>query len=165
VSFAFHVLMLTPLFLAAHILLWERTTGVRWPALPQAAADWMTLATAAAALALFVGRLAHPGSRALSRLQDYVWPLLLAIPFATGYICSNLPLAPRAYQALMLIHIYTGNLIMIMIPFTKIAHCVLLPLSQVVTSVAWKFPPGAGDRVAATLGQADRPTWAERARV
>ena len=59
----------------------------------------------------------------------------------------------------MLVHVYSANLILLLIPFSKIAHCVLTPLSQVVTAVAWKFPAGAGDRVAATLGYADRPTW------
>jgi hypothetical protein len=34
----------------------------------------------------------------------------------------------------------------------------------VVTAVAWKFVPGAGARVAATLGYADHPTWATGAR-
>ena len=64
----------------------------------------------------------------------------------------------------MLLHVYSADLIMLMIPFTKIAHCVLAPLSQTVTAVAWKFVPGAGERVAATLGYADRPIWAEQAR-
>ncbi len=66
-------------------------------------------------------------------------------------------MAPAAYQSLMLLHVYSADLIMLLIPFTKIAHCVLAPLSQVVTAMAWKFPAGAGDRVAATLGYADRP--------
>ena len=61
----------------------------------------------------------------------------------------------------MLLHVYAADLILVMIPFTKIAHCVLAPLSQIVTAVAWKFPAGAGDRVAATLGYAGRPVVAE----
>ncbi len=65
----------------------------------------------------------------------------------------------------MLLHVYAAALIMLLIPFTKIAHCVLTPLSQIVTAVAWKFPPGAGDRVAATLGYADCPSWLPKARL
>jgi hypothetical protein len=65
----------------------------------------------------------------------------------------------------MLIHVYSADLILLLIPFSKISHCVLAPLSQIVTAVAWKFPAGAGARVAATLGYADRPAWANRARV
>ena len=64
----------------------------------------------------------------------------------------------------MLAHIYSADLILVMMPFTKVAHCVLAPLSQVVTAVAWKFVPGAGDRVAATLGHAGHPTWLAAAR-
>ena len=30
----------------------------------------------------------------------------------------------------MLLHVYSADLIMLLIPFTKIAHCVLAPLSQ-----------------------------------
>jgi hypothetical protein len=65
----------------------------------------------------------------------------------------------------MLLHVYSADLIMLMIPFTKIAHCVLAPLSQLVTAISWKFVPGAGDRVAATLGHADQPSWSENARL
>jgi nitrate reductase gamma subunit len=104
-------------------------------------------------------------ARALSRRQDYLWPLLLVVPFATGYICSNATISPRTYQVMMLFHVYSGDLIMLMIPFTKIAHCVLAPLSQLVTAVSWKFVPCAGDRVAATLGRADRPSWTAKARL
>ena len=165
VSFLFHVgLLVTPVFLAAHILLWKGATGLSWPALPQSVANWLTLATAVSALALFAGRVAHRGSRALSRLQDYIWPPLLALPFLSGYLCANVTLAPAAYQAFILIHIYSANLILAIIPFTKIAHCALLSLSQIVSAVSWKFPAGAGDRVAATLGWQDRPNWVANAR-
>jgi nitrate reductase gamma subunit len=166
ISFIFHVgLLSVPPFLAAHVLLWRRSVGFAWPALPQVVADWLTLVVIATGLGLFLGRALHPAARALSRTQDYFWLLLLVVPFLTGYLCSNVTLSPTAYQTLMLLHVYAANLIMAMIPFTKIAHCALAPLSQLVTSIAWKFPAGAGDRVAATLGYAGRPSWAEQARL
>ena len=164
-SFLFHLgLLAVPLFLAAHVRLWREAVGFAWPALPRQPADYLTLLTIAAGLGLFVGRVWHPGARALSRLQDYVWPPLLAVPFVTGYACAHATLGPRAYQAMMLVHVYAADLILVMIPFTKIAHCVLAPFSQMVTGVAWKFVPGAGDRVAATLGYADLPNWVAKAR-
>ncbi len=116
-------------------------------------------------LGLFIGRVANADSRKLSRWQDIAWPPLLMVPFITGYICSNLPVGPKGYQAAMLLHVYAADLILVMIPFTKIAHCVLAPLSQIVTAVAWKFPAGAGDRVAATLGYAGRPVWLKDSRL
>jgi len=165
-SVLFHLgLLLVPLLLYAHVLLWRRAIGFGWPVLPKPMADGLTLLMLAAAAGLFVGRLADRRSRALSQMQDYVWPLLLAVPFVTGYACANLALAPRAYQTSMLLHLLSANAAMFLLPFTKIAHCVLQPLSQLVTAVSWKFVPGAGDQVAATLGYADRPSWVEKPRV
>lgn len=166
VSVLFHVgLLVVPLFLAAHVRLWRDTLGFAWPGLGRKPADYLTLLAIAGAIGLFCGRAFCRSARALSRLQDYVWPLLLAFPFVTGYLCSHAALAPRAYQALMLVHVYAADLILAMIPFTKIAHCVLTPFSQAVTAVAWKFVPGAGERVAATLGYSGLPTWVANSRL
>ncbi len=164
-SFLFHVgLLAVPAFLAAHLLLWRGAAGFAWPALPRKAADFLTWLTIAAGLGLLAGRLFHGAARAISRLQDYLWPPLLVVAFATGYACAHAALGPRAYQQMMLVHVYAADVIMLAIPFTKIAHCVLAPFSQVVTAMAWKFVPGAGERVAATLGRADRPGWEAPAR-
>jgi nitrate reductase gamma subunit len=165
-SFVFHAgMIVTPLFLAAHVLLWKNSVGFGWLALPQGLANWLTLLVIVTALGLFFGRLLDSRSRPVSRFQDYLWPLLIATPFVTGYIASNAVVSPRTYQQLMLVHIYCGDAIMLVIPFTKIAHCVLMPLSQLVTSVAWKFPAEAGDRVVETLGFADLPTWMPKSRL
>jgi nitrate reductase gamma subunit len=166
ISLIFHVgLLIVPLFLAAHVLLWKQSVGFAWPAIPLAVANWLTLLVIAAGLGLLGGRVFYRGARKLSRPQDFVWPLLLVIPFATGYVCANTAVRPSTYQVTMFLHVYSADAIMLMIPFTKLAHCVLVPLSQAVTAVAWKFPPGAGDRVAATLGYADRPSWVAGARL
>jgi nitrate reductase gamma subunit len=165
ISFLFHIgLLLVPLFLAAHLLLLRRSMGFAWPALPPSLSNWLTLLTIGTAFGLFFGRVFYRTCRVLSRPQDYFWPLLLAVPFVTGYACANLAMAPGAYQTSMLLHVYSADWIMAMIPFTKVAHCVLAPLSQTVTAVSWKFVPGAGDQVAATLGHKSRPTWVEKAR-
>jgi nitrate reductase gamma subunit len=166
VSFLFHAGMIAvPLFLASHILLWRSSVGFGWPALPQGLANWLTLLVIVTGLGLFFGRLLDSRSRPVSRLQDYLWPLLIATPFVTGYIASNAVISPRTYQQMMLVHIFAADLILLMIPFTKIAHCVLMPLSQLVTSVAWKFPAQAGDRVIETLGLAEQPTWFPKSRL
>jgi nitrate reductase gamma subunit len=166
VSFLFHVgLLLVPLFLAAHLLLWKRGLGFAWPAIPQSVANWLTGIVIVTGLGLFLGRVGRSSARRLSRPQDFFWPLLLVVPFATGFVCSNITMSPTGYRSLIFLHIYSANLILLLMPFTKLAHCVLAPLSQVVTAVAWKFPEGGGDRVAATLGYANRPTWLPKSRL
>ncbi len=166
ISVLFHTgMLLVPPFLAAHVLLWKRCVGLSWLALPRPAADWLTLLVIATSLGLFLGRAVHVRARSLSRFQDFAWLVLLVVPFVTGYICSHAAISPKAYQTSMLFHVYSADLLMALIPFTKIAHCVLALFSQLVTGVAWKFPAGAGDRVAATLGYADRPVWASKSRL
>ena len=166
ISFGFHIgIIAVPLFLASHVLMWRDAVGFGWAALPQVLANWLSILVIVTALGLFLGRVLDARARAISRPQEYLWPLLIAAPFITGYIASNAVIAPRTYQEMMLAHIYAGDLIMLMIPFTKLAHCVLAPMSQLVTAIAWKFPAGAGDRVVETLGLADRPTWVLKPRI
>ena len=165
-SFLFHVgLLVVPAFLFAHVMLWKRSAGFAWFTIPQAFANYLTVLVVVTGVALFVSRVLDARTRKLSRGQDFAWPLLLVVPFITGFVCTNLAIGPKTYQSLMLVHLYSASLIMVLIPFTKIAHCVLNPLSQIVTAIAWKFPAGAGDRVAATLGYADKPTWLPKARL
>lgn len=166
VSFTFHIgLILVPLFYGAHVLLWKKSVGLAWFSIPQILADILTLLVIAGGTVLFLMRVLHEPARALSRKQDYIWPLLLAVPFITGYICAHNGINPKTYQHMLLLHIYSANLIMVMMPFTKIAHCMLLPLSQLVTGLSWKFPAGAGKRVIETLGYRDNPTWVEEPRL
>jgi nitrate reductase gamma subunit len=154
VSFSFHVgLVLVPLFLAAHVKLFGSALGFSWGWLPQNGMDILTLVVIVAGVLLFFARLLSRDARQLSRLQDYLWPLLIAVPFATGYLCIHGGLSAYGYAVSMLIHVYSANLILVLIPFTKIAHCVLAPISHLVSGVGWKFPAGAGMRVAITLGK------------
>lgn len=158
ISVLFHVgLLVVPIFLFAHMELWKAKLGFGWPTLPKAWADWLTLGTVVFALALVIGRIASRESRFLSRKQDYLWPMILLIPFLTGYLCANLGLGPTVYRLAMLIHILAGETIFVLMPFTKVAHCVLMPFSQFISNLAWKFPPTAEEPVTATLNKKGAP--------
>jgi len=153
-SILFHVgLLLVPLFLFAHIQLWEKGIGFSWPALPYNWAYWLTISTIVFAVLLIIGRIFNKSSSFISRKQDFLWPVLLLIPFVTGFVCSHLSVSPSNYQFFMLIHVLSGNLIFLLMPFTKIAHCVLMPLSQVICALAWKFPAETDDKICTTLNK------------
>ena len=157
-SILFHVgLILVPIFLYAHVQLWKGSLGFGWFTLSKSWADILTVSTVVFAILLFIGRVASKESRFISRKQDYLWPLLLIVPFITGFICANLAVSPEGYQAAMLIHILSGELIFVLLPFTKIAHCVIMPLSQFIIAVAWRFPPGTDDDVVTTLNKKGEP--------
>ncbi|MEJ2720284.1 MAG: hypothetical protein P8181_03975 [bacterium] len=157
-SFVFHVaVIVTPIFLAAHIALWRRGIGIGWPALPQAAADYLTLAAIVTAIILFVRRVSARATRSLSRPQDYLLPLLLLIPFATGYLAMHPSINPFEYNAAMFVHVMSGNLILILIPFSKLSHAVLFPTTQLVSEMAWHLAPESGWNVARALGKENEP--------
>jgi len=145
--------------------LWRGSLGFGWQALPQQVANWGTLLVIVTGAGLLLGRLFHSGARASSRRVEFMWPVLLMIPFATGYLCSNAAVGPRAYQWLMLLHIYASNLIMVLIPFTTIAYCVLSPLSQFVSDTRWNFRAFVSDRLANMLGYENQTVCSGQANI
>ena len=154
ISILFHIgLIVVPIFLFAHVQLWKESIGISWVTLPFAWAFGLTAATIIFLIALFAGRLAVRQIKLLSRKQDYLWLVLLFIPFATGFICANLNISPQSYQFFMLVHILSGELIFILIPFSKIAHCVLAPMSQIISALAWKFPAETDEDICTTLNK------------
>ena len=157
-SILFHLgLLIVPIFLFAHVQLWRESLGFGWFTLSYQWAYWLTLSTIFFSVTLFIGRLLSKSSSFISRKQDYLWPLLLMIPFVTGFVCAHLSVSPQSYQSFMLMHVLSADLIFILIPFTKIAHCVLMPLSQIVCTIAWKFPPDTDDAITTTLNKKGVP--------
>jgi nitrate reductase gamma subunit len=156
ISIVFHAgLLITPIFLFDHSLLFENSVGFSLIALSLSKhlADWLAILTVLTGILLLILRIANKNSRFLSRKQDFLWPVLLLIPFITGILCAQVSLNPLVYDYFMLFHLISAILIFLLIPFTKIAHCILLPLSQWISARAWKFPPEAGENVTITLGK------------
>lgn len=157
-SIAFHVaIIVTPIFLGAHILLWDSGLGLSWPAITNAAADVLTLVAIFTGLLLFIQRLAARDSRAISRLQDYLWPLLVVVPFASGFLAMHPGLNPFGYNGTMFVHVMSGNLILLFIPFSKLSHIALFPTTQIVSELGWFLDPRSGENVSAALEKENEP--------
>ncbi len=157
-SILFHIaVIVTPIFLAAHVMLWERGTGIAWATIPQKIADYLTLLAIATAAILFYKRISARATRALSRTQDYLIPLLIMIPFASGYLAMHPSINPFAYDATMFVHVMSGNIVLVLLPFSKLSHAVLFPTTQLVSEMAWHLVPNSGENVALTLGKENKP--------
>jgi len=123
VGFLFHVSLLTvPLFLDAHILLWDDAFDVSLWSLPDALADGMTVVLVAAAVFLFVRRLIRPEVRILTSSWDYALLILTVLPFLTGFLAYH---QWGPYELLLIVHILLGEMLLILIPFTKLGHMLL----------------------------------------
>jgi nitrate reductase gamma subunit len=157
-SILFHIaILIVPIFLAGHIALWARGFGISWPAVSNELADLLTLLAIVCAVALVAQRAGAKATRSLSRFQDYVLPLLIAIPFVSGYLVTHPGSNPFSYDTTFLVHMLSANLLFILIPLTKLSHMVLLPEVQLVSEVAWHWPKDAGSRVGVTLGKENAP--------
>lgn len=157
-TLVFHIsIILVPIFLAGHIELWRNGVGLSWPALPNALATTLTVVAILAAVAIVIQRVVSKASRALSRFQDFVMPLVIAVPFASGLLAMHPEWHPFSHDLVMLVHVASGDLLFFLIPLTKLSHMVLLPSTQLVSELAWHFAPDAGSRVGAALGKANEP--------
>lgn len=157
-SVTFHVaILVTPLFLAGHIALVAADTGWSWPALRGGVADVLTLVGVATGVLLVVQRAAARDSRALSRFQDYVLPLIIALPFAAGFLMMHPAWNPFPYEVAFLTHVASADLVLVLLPVTKLRHMVLLPATQLLSELGWHFPCDAGVRVGAALGRGEQP--------
>lgn len=153
-SLVFHAgVIIVPLFLWGHLALWARITGVQPPALPPLAADALTLATAGALVWLLVSRAALPAMRGLSQAQDWLLPILSLAVFLTGFAAAHPAWSPIGARAAYLTHLLSGEVLLVLVPFSKLQHIVLFWTTQASTELGWRFTPGAGERVRISLGK------------
>jgi nitrate reductase gamma subunit len=123
VAFIFHLtLIAVPLFLSAHILLWEEAFGVTLWSIPDGVSDALTLIFIAAALFLIVRRRIRPEVRILTGAWDYALLLIAMLPFISGFMAYH---QWGPYEAMLILHILFGQILLILIPITKLAHMIL----------------------------------------
>ncbi len=103
-----------------HVELIKQTFGVAWPALPNPVSDAITAVTLAGLIAGLVHRLTQPVKRFLSTPQDYLIWVVTFLPVLTGYLAYHRLIGP--YPLILGAHILSVELLMIVLPFTKLTH-------------------------------------------
>jgi len=138
-TYIFHIcLIVVPIWLFGHISLWEESRfGWSWSSLPDSWADWMTLALLAIAIFFFLRRIISPDIRLISTFSDYFLIVITALPFMTGYFLTHGTLDGIAFLGdnMQLIHMLTGELMLILIPLTRLSHAVLFFFSRGSTAI------------------------------
>lgn len=150
-SYLFHVgVILVPLFLADHVVLWEAFLGINLPAIGMALADVLTIFTMICIVVLFACRMFIPRLRSMSTFTDYALLGLILVPFVTGFLAAHPGYNPFSWQSVILFHILSSELLFICVPFSKLSHVVLFFFER-ISQLHWQLRPGAGDKVAETL--------------
>jgi nitrate reductase gamma subunit len=146
-SMLFHAgLILSLLFLRNHLDI----LGAAWPALGRPFLDGVTLLAIVGGAYLLVYRVYVRRARALSGVADYGLLVILLNLLMSGFVAGQV-WNPIPYDGLMLFHTLNGLTLMVLMPFTKITHCVLYPLARLSTELAWRFTPRGGSDAIETL--------------
>ena len=133
VGFVFHIcLIVTPLFLLAHGVLWYESWEIGWWSLPESVADYMTLIAIGCGLFLGIRRLVSPHVRIVTTAADYLLLAVTLAPFVTGYLAYH---QYFDYQTVILLHMFFGELMLVVIPFTKLSHFLMFFFSRAVTGM------------------------------
>lgn len=132
-SYVMHVGLLIVIFgFAPHILLVSDLTGISWPGLPVGLVWFAASVTVVAMVAVVLHR---PPDEARStwraRLDEYLSCLVVLMPLLTGMLAFphlGGQSLTRPYAALLTAHLLSVEVLMIWLPFGRLAHLALMPL-------------------------------------
>ncbi len=131
-AYSLHIgLFITIFFFVPHIVFFKDIVGFGWPGLPNSAIFFVGVITVGMALALLVRRLTHPVLKLLSNFDDYFSWLVTILPVITGLIIP-IRFGVR-YETLLAIHILSVALLLVWLPFSKLAHTFLIFVSRGTT--------------------------------
>ncbi|MBU1697002.1 MAG: respiratory nitrate reductase subunit gamma [Proteobacteria bacterium] len=131
ISYVFHLLLfLVPLFLLSHVVLLEESMQWSWFTMNDAVADILTLIVIFSLLFFIIRRIVVPEVNFLTKLSDFGFILIVALPFVTGFLAYH---QFFAYQWMVIVHVLSGELMLILIPFTRFFHMFMAPLTRAYT--------------------------------
>ncbi len=142
--------IIVPLFVAAHVIQWQKGVGFSWWELPQTIADRLTLIVIFLSPIMVAVRLWSHAKN--GRGAAFARPMFVFIPFLTGYICVNGSVSPTAYYTSMLLHVWVGNLLMLAIGFSSLVDLIIIPISNYFSKMGLRFGRFADPIWRATIG-------------
>lgn len=132
ITFLFHIcLIVTPLFLLAHNLLFQESWNIRWWTLSEGMADAMTLTVIFCSIFFLMRRLISPEVRFVTFASDYIILAIASAPFITGFLSFHQLFFD--YKLMVMLHILSGEIMLIAIPFTRLSHMLFFWLTRAYT--------------------------------
>lgn len=141
----FHLLLVfLPFLVLGHNLMWDMAFGVSFFSLPEPVADRLTLVVILCAGIFLFRRLFLYRVRIITTFPDLVFLFLASAPFITGYFAYHQ--IGTDYTVMISLHMLSGELMLMAIPFTKFIHMIYMPVVRYVAVSEY------------SLGKANR-TW------
>jgi len=128
VTASFHVcVILVPLFLLAHGVLWYESWQVMWWSLPDLLADLMAVWVILACIYFLVRRWFVPEVKKVTRAGDVLVPAVILLTFLSGFLAYH---QWGPYRPMLILHILAGEVLLVAMPFSKLRHMLFFMFSR-----------------------------------
>ena len=128
VAFFFHIAFFALLiFVSAHQIMIEEGFGIGWFTIPDFVADIIAFAVIAACIFFGVRRVVRPEVSYVTDWTDFALLSLVAAPFVTGVLAYH---QLGNYMLMVVLHMLSAELLLVAIPFTRLSHMLLAPLTR-----------------------------------
>lgn len=137
-------LLFTPLFVVGHAVSWHESWTISWWSMPEGVAATLTLAVIVGGVFFALQWASVPEVRNGVPWGDWLLLVLVVAPFLTGYLAYYQVLP---YKAMLILHIVSGALWLMAIPFTRLFRLVWFGFSRAYMDADFETARrGAGDR-------------------
>ncbi|MBF0573613.1 MAG: hypothetical protein HQK69_07625 [Desulfamplus sp.] len=130
VTTLFHLLLIfSPFMVLGHNILFESALGVSFPSLSSEFSTILTFIIILCCLYFLIRRLTVPLVKSITTSSDYIMLAIAAAPFLTGFMAHH---QIFNYTVMLHLHILSGEIMLISIPFTKFIHMIYFIITRVV---------------------------------
>ena len=128
ITFIFHLcVIILPIFLLAHIVLWYESWEILWWSLPDLLADLMSLWVILACIYFLVRRWTVPEVKKVTRPGDIFLLVIILTTFLTGFLAYH---QWGPYRPILISHVLAGEILLVAIPFSKLGHMLFFMFSR-----------------------------------
>ncbi len=143
VSTIFHVLLvIMPIFVLGHNILLDNSFGISFFSLPEGISDFLTIIVIICAGIFLYRRVFLNRVKAITTWEDYFFLFIAAAPFITGFLAYHQVFVN--YRLIISLHIVSGELMLMVIPFTKFIHMIYSVIIRL--NVVSEYSLGKGNR-------------------
>ena len=143
ITFTFHLsVIILPIFLLAHIILWYESWEVLWWSLPDLLADVMTLWVIFACIYFFVRRLVVTEVKQVTRPIDFVWLFIIMLTFLSGFLAYH---QWGPYRPILILHVISSEILLVTLPFSKVGHMLFFWFTRAYSGSEYGKVLNAGD--------------------
>src|SRR4030043_731423 len=140
VTCIFHTLIfIVPIFLLAHQILLETAWGIQLWSFFGSTSDVFTLLVLLGGLFFLCRRIFLRQVRSITTSYDYLVLLIVLAPFVTGFFATH---QWFDYRTMIFLHILSGEIMLITIPFTRLGHMIFFFLYRFMIGSEYSFARG-----------------------